>query len=68
MDLITVTGWRTATHSSGNGGACIEAGNTGHGVAVRDSKDRQGPALAFTAAAWQVFTQRVKVKTDAAPA
>ncbi len=66
MDLITVTGWRKAAYSSGNGGACIEAGNTGHGVAVRDSKDRQGPKLAFAPDAWRAFTQRVKAEADLA--
>jgi Domain of unknown function (DUF397) len=29
-------------------------------VAVRDSKDPDGPALAFTPQAWKAFTRRVK--------
>jgi hypothetical protein len=29
-------------------------------VAVRDSKDPRGPRLAFTPAAWEAFTARVR--------
>jgi len=29
-------------------------------VAVRDSQDRSGPALAFTLAHWQAFTAKIK--------
>jgi hypothetical protein len=57
---MDVTNWRKASYSSGNGGACVEAGNTGHGVAVRDSKDQDGPRLAVPASAWSSFTRRVQ--------
>jgi hypothetical protein len=30
-------------------------------VAVRDSKDREGPVLVFTPAEWEAFTAEVKV-------
>jgi hypothetical protein len=60
MNLIAVTKWRKASYSSGNGGACVEVGNTGRGVAVRDSKDQEGLRLAFTPNSWKEFTQRVK--------
>jgi hypothetical protein len=29
-------------------------------IAVRDSKDRSGPVLAFTPAEWEAFTAAVK--------
>jgi hypothetical protein len=49
---------------SGNGGQCIEvAANlaaTRGTVPVRDSKDPQGPALAFGADAFASFVQAVK--------
>jgi len=32
----------------------------GAAVAVRDSKDPDGPALAFGPAAWRVFTRHIK--------
>ena len=41
--------WRTSTFSGGNG-SCVEVASNLPGIiAVRDSKDRQGPALVFTA-------------------
>ncbi len=46
--------------SSSNGGDCIEVGTASGTVAVRDSKDRHGPALAFTREDWQEFTRRVR--------
>ncbi len=51
--------WRKASYSS-NGEACVEVGHDGPTVAVRDTTDRGGPALAITPAAWQAFTQRMK--------
>ena len=52
--------WRKATCSSGNGGNCVEVATADHTVAVRDSKDLDGPRLAFRAGAWQAFTAKVK--------
>jgi hypothetical protein len=57
---MDVTNWRKASYSSGNGGACVEAGNTGHGVAVRDSKDQDGPRLVVLSMSWLAFTRRVQ--------
>lgn len=54
-------GWSTSSHSSANGGACVEVARDMPGaVAVRDSKDPDGPKLAFTPAAWQEFTGLLK--------
>jgi hypothetical protein len=54
--------WRKSSHSGGNGGGCIEVGaHAGDGrVLVRDTKDRTGPVLAFTAGNWQRFTSQLK--------
>ena len=52
--------WRKATYSSGNGGNCIEVATAGHAVAVRDSRDPDGPRLAFGRHAWKAFTAKVK--------
>jgi hypothetical protein len=57
---MDVTNWRKASYSSGNGGNCVEAGNTGRGVAVRDSKDQDGPRLAVSPAQWRALTQRIQ--------
>ncbi len=64
MDL-TAASWRTSSYSSSNGGNCVEVATAvpaadGQAVAVRDSKDRQGPALVFGARAWRSFTDAVK--------
>ena len=54
--------WRKATYSSGNGGNCIEVAATDQTVAVRDSKDPDGPRLTFEALAWQAFAAKIKGK------
>lgn len=53
--------WRKSSYS-GNGGECAEVGTGADrdAVAVRDTKDRQGPVLRFTASAWRRFTGQVK--------
>lgn len=52
--------WRTATASIGNG-ACVEvSGPCACGVAVRDSKDPDGPVLSFTPGEWGAFTDAIR--------
>ena len=51
--------WRTSSYSSGDGGQCVEVVG-GTGVTVRDTKDRGGAVLTFTAAARQEFTGSLK--------
>ncbi len=54
-DLSTAV-WRTSTRSGGNGGQCVQVARNLPGiVAVRDSKDPDGPALVFSRAAWAAF-------------
>ncbi|MDG9675494.1 DUF397 domain-containing protein [Micromonospora sp. DH14] len=55
---LTRADWRTSTRSSGNGN-CVEVATVDGQVAVRDSKDRSGPVLAFGAVPWQAFVRRV---------
>jgi hypothetical protein len=63
--------WRKSSYS-GNG-SCVEvapvpgAGSAGSAaaeasdvIAVRDSKDRRGPALTFTARQWRSFAAGIK--------
>ena len=53
--------WRKSSYSGSNGGGCVEVMRSRpQTVAVRDSKDPEGPRLAFTAAEWRAFTRRVK--------
>lgn len=54
--------WLTSTHSSGGGGQCVEVGVSGADrlVAVRDSKDPDGPVLSFTPDEWAGLLARIK--------
>ena len=55
--------WHKSTRS-GNGNACVEVADNlaaEHGVVlVRDSKNRTGSALRFTATEWAAFVSGVK--------
>jgi len=51
--------WRKSTYSTGNGGACVELASDGK-VLVRDTTNRDGGTLAFSAAAWQRFLGTVR--------
>jgi hypothetical protein len=51
-------GWRKSTYSDGNGGACVEVASA-DAVMVRDTTDRDGLTLAFSAEAWAAFITRL---------
>jgi hypothetical protein len=57
---VTGIAWRTSSYSGSNGGTCVEVGNADLAVAVRDSKDPDGPLLAFAADTWTAFAEQVK--------
>ncbi len=60
MDLSCAR-WRKASYSNSNGGACVEVATDLPGVvAVRDSKDPDGPALVFALDEWEAFCASVK--------
>jgi hypothetical protein len=60
MDLTNAE-WRKSSFSGGNGGGCVEVARNLPGfVAVRDSKDHEGPALVFTPDEWHVFLDGVR--------
>jgi hypothetical protein len=60
MDLTGVV-WRKSSRSSTNGGDCVEvADNVPDGIAVRDSKNPDGPVLTFSRAEWAAFVEGVK--------
>jgi hypothetical protein len=61
MADVTRAMWRKSSYSSGNGGNCVEvASNLPGAVAVRDSKDPDGPRLAVSKRAWSAFVQGIK--------
>jgi hypothetical protein len=59
MDLSSVS-WRKAKRSGGNGGECVEIASLPGVLAVRDSKNPEGPVLAFSPDAWRGFTEAMK--------
>ena len=53
--------WRKSSYSGTNGGDCVEVARTlPTAVAVRDSKDPDGPKLIFTVADWAAFTTTLR--------
>jgi hypothetical protein len=51
--------WRKSSYSGDNGGACVEVA-TAQAVLVRDTTDRSGPVVTFTADAWQAFLTAIR--------
>ncbi|MFA1549013.1 DUF397 domain-containing protein [Actinomadura chokoriensis] len=62
MSTSEVSGsqWRKSSRSGHQGGECVEVATFAPEIAVRDSKDPDGPRLAFGAAEWRTFARRVK--------
>jgi Domain of unknown function (DUF397) len=50
----TYDDWRKASYSNGTG-SCVETASGAGTVAVRDTMNRDGGTLTFSAAAWSVF-------------
>ncbi|MFG1899234.1 DUF397 domain-containing protein [Micromonospora carbonacea] len=51
--------WRKSSRS-GSSGSCVEMASNLPDVVVRDSKDREGPRLCFTAGQWTGFVEGIK--------
>ena len=51
--------FRKSSRSAANGN-CVTAGSCCHGVAVRDTADREGPVLTFGPETWREFTSALK--------
>lgn len=56
---LSGTTWRKSTRSNGQA-ACVEVAVTDPCVAVRDSKNRQGPMLVFCPPEWRAFMHGVR--------
>ncbi|MFI7403638.1 DUF397 domain-containing protein [Streptomyces sp. NPDC049541] len=62
-DLIAAT-WFKSSYSGGGGNECLEVTDAHPGVVpVRDSKNPDGPKLAFGTAAWAAFVEGVASMT-----
>lgn len=55
----TDVNWRKSSYSGNGGGECVEVGQVGR-VLVRDTQNRAGPVLTFSADAWKRFADQVK--------
>ena len=60
MEITQAPAWRTSSYSGSGGGQCAQVGIVPGAVLVRDSKDPDGPRLAFSSQAWRAFAVRVK--------
>ena len=53
--------WHKSTRSNGSGGACVEVADNLPGIiAVRDSKNPDGPALIISRDEWARFITRLQ--------
>lgn len=52
--------WRISSWSSNNGGSCIQVAGLPGTIAVRDSKDPDGPAPILSADQWAGFVARIR--------
>lgn len=52
--------WRKSSHSSSQTQECVEVTHARQVVAVRDSKDPDGPVLTFGRSAWIAFLNTLK--------
>ncbi|MFA1544585.1 DUF397 domain-containing protein [Actinomadura monticuli] len=62
MNLLTELSqahWRKASQSSSTGSDCIEVAAIRDVIAVRDSKNPEGPMLVFDRDAWAQLAERV---------
>jgi len=58
---LTRADWRKSTYSGNNGGNCVEVARNLPGVvAIRDSKDREGPALVVEPRAFAALTAGIR--------
>ena len=59
--------WRKGTQSGPNGGNCVEVAAVSGVIAVRDSKDPNGPVLLLTRDALRTAIRSAPTRTDRPP-
>ena len=57
---IFTSHWRKSSYSDSGQGTCVEVARADRLVAVRDSKNPDGPVLAFSSAAWRALMTQIK--------
>ena len=51
--------WRKSSYSGNGGAECVEVASGERGIAIRDSKDPNGPVLSVPASGWHNFIAAV---------
>ncbi|MFD8847578.1 DUF397 domain-containing protein [Streptomyces sp. NPDC059604] len=60
-NVITGVTWVKSSLSDGIGANCVEIARLGEGyVALRNSRDADGPALVYNSGEWKAFLQGAK--------
>ena len=59
-DIAPETAWYKSSYSGAEGNSCVEIAALVQSVGIRDSKDKQGPALLVTPSAWSSFLDLVR--------
>ncbi|MGP3989145.1 DUF397 domain-containing protein [Streptomyces sp. 3N207] len=63
-EVLGDAAWFKSSYSNNQGGECVEGARlSGAVMAVRDSKQSEGPAFVFRADAWTAFLTSVKSGT-----
>jgi hypothetical protein len=63
MDVdVSGAAWRKSLRSVGNG-ACVEVAPANGFIVVRDSIDRAGPVILYSAPTWHAFLAEAKTGT-----
>ncbi|MCD9904601.1 DUF397 domain-containing protein [Streptomyces sp. MT29] len=60
LTLAPESAWSKSSYSGAEGNACVETAVLTSQVGVRDSKDKQGPALVFPRASWTTFVSGLR--------
>lgn len=61
MSTVDGLSWRKSSRSGGaNDDSCVEIATGTEAVAVRDSKNPDGPVLAWPAAPWRAFLGQLR--------
>ena len=52
--------WRKSSYSNGQGGDCVETASDNGAILVRDTTNRDGGTLNFTADVWRTFLRTLR--------
>ena len=60
MERVNSAVWRKSSYSGSNAGGCLETASGSGLILVRDTTNRDGGTLAFSAAAWERFLGTIR--------